>query len=51
MYTKINSIELVEMRDNAKCIYLIKYYWKEVNWYIELALNKRTNIYNIYNNV
>ncbi len=47
MYTKINNIEFIDMTDKDKLIYLIKYLWKDVSRYIELAWDKRTNI--IYN--
>ncbi len=47
MYSKINNIEFVDMTDKDKFIYLMKYHWKEVRHYIELACDKRTNI--IYN--
>ncbi len=35
------------MTDTEKVIYLMKYHWKDVSQYIELAWDKRTNI--IYN--
>ncbi len=44
MYTNINFIKFVDMTDNDKFIYLIKYHWKEVSHYIELVWDKRTNI-------
>ncbi len=47
MYTKINNIEFINMTDKDKFIYLMKYHWKDVSQYIELAWDKRTNI--IYN--
>ncbi len=47
MYSKINNIEFIYMTDNEKFIYLMKYHWKDVSQYIELVLEKRTNI--IYN--
>ncbi len=47
MYTKINNIEFIDMPDKDKFIYLMNYNWKDVGQYIELALDKRTNI--IYN--
>ncbi len=47
MYTKIKNIEFIDMTDKDKLIYLMKYHWKDVSQYIELACPKRTNI--IYN--
>ncbi len=49
MYTKINNIEFIDMTDKEKIISLMKYHWKDVSQYIELARDKRTNI--IYNSV
>ncbi len=44
MYTKINNVEFIDMPDRDKFIYLMKYHWKDVSQYIELAWDKRTNI-------
>ncbi len=44
MYTKVNNIEFIDMTDKNKFIYLMKYQYKDVSQYIELAWHKRTNI-------
>ncbi len=46
IYTKIHNIEFIDMTDKDKFIYLMKYHWKDVSEYIELAWDKRIIIYN-----
>ncbi len=45
MYTKINYIEFSDMTDEDKLIYLMKYHWKDVRQYIELAWDKELILY------
>ncbi len=47
MYTQINNNEFIDITDTDKFISLMKYHWKHVSQYIELAFEKRTNI--VYN--
>ncbi len=45
MYTKVNNIEFIDMTDKNKFIYLMKYQYKDVSQYIELAWDKELILY------